>query len=177
MTKFANDQSVGAACRGGSAQFQPGRRSLTDSFGTFGFRILNLFGISTFGFRISLAALLAFSALLLCPRPAHAYVEAAYSLGRIINESTNVLLVRVESVDRQKNTIIYSKVRDLKGTHNGATVKHMIGQNGYNPREWQSIMAWAEVGKTAVVFHNGSQSRDVHRQLLVPVRRRATGGP
>jgi hypothetical protein len=117
-----------------------------------------LFVIGDLGFGISIAVLLAFSALLLCPPPARGYVEAVYSLSRVINESTNVVLVRVESVDRQKNTIIYSKVRDIKGTHNGAALKHLIGQFGYNPREWQGVMAWAEVGKTAVVFHNGSQS-------------------
>jgi len=123
-----------------------------------GLRIWDLFVICDLRFGISIAVLLACCALLLCPPPAYGYVEAAYSLGRVINESTNVLLVRVESLDRQKNTIIYSKVRDIKGTHNSATVKHLIGQFGYNPREWQGVMAWAEVGKTAVVFHNGSQS-------------------
>ena len=82
-------------------------------------------------------------------RPANGYVEVPYALGKIIAESTNVLVIVVESVDKQKNTIVYKKVRDLKGTHPGETIKHNIAQAGFHPREWQNVMAWAEVGKTA----------------------------
>ncbi|MGD0898580.1 MAG: VCBS repeat-containing protein [Thermoguttaceae bacterium] len=104
------------------------------------------------------AAFLAATAcvLLLPGRPAWGYVEAAYSLGRMIGESTNILVARVESVDQQKNTIVYRKVQDVKGVHRGETIKNMIGHQGYNPREWKNVMAWAEVGKTALIFHNGS---------------------
>jgi len=93
--------------------------------------------------------------LLACGRPAFGYVEAAYPLGRILQESTNVLVVRVESVDKEKGLIVYRKVRDLKGAHKGDTIKHDIGKRGFHPREWQNVMAWAEAGKTAVFFHNG----------------------
>ena len=47
-------------------------------------------------------------------RPAHAYVEAAMSLGAVVSQSTNVLLMRVEQVDREKNLIIYRKVRHAR---------------------------------------------------------------
>ncbi len=96
-----------------------------------------------------------FLSLFLCARSAPAYVEAPYTLGKIIAESSNVLVITVTAVDKQKNTIIYRKIRDIKGNHPGDTVKHFIGQNGFHPREWQNVMAWAEVGKTAVFFHNG----------------------
>ncbi|MGA2067638.1 MAG: FG-GAP-like repeat-containing protein [Thermoguttaceae bacterium] len=102
--------------------------------------------------------LLALAALLVSGRAAWGYVEAAYSAGQVVNESSNVLLVRVESVDRQKNLIVYSKVRDIKGTHPSATIKHNIGQAGFNPREWQNVMAWAAPGKAALIFHNGAMS-------------------
>ncbi len=93
------------------------------------------------------------------PPPAQAYVEAPYSLGQIMNESTGAICVmRVEQVDREKNLIIYRKVRDLKGKHPTEIIKHNIGRGGFNPREWQYPMAWAEVGKTAVFFHNGGAS-------------------
>jgi hypothetical protein len=91
-------------------------------------------------------------------RPALAYIEATYSLGRLVQESTNILLIQVESVDRQKNAIIYRKVRDIKGVHQGDIVRHLIGQAGFHPREWKTVMEWAEVGKLAVMFHNGSAS-------------------
>ncbi len=88
-------------------------------------------------------------------RAAFGYIEAPYTVGKLVADSTNVLLMRVEKVDKQRNLIIYRKVRDLKGTHPGDTLKHEIGQGGFQPREWQNIMAWAEVGRSAVLFHNG----------------------
>src|SRR5262249_61789873 len=68
------------------------------------------------------------------------------------------MVVRVEKVDKEKNLIIYRKVRDLKGVHPTDVIKHNIGRGGFNPREWQYPMEWAEVGKTAIFFHNGGAS-------------------
>jgi hypothetical protein len=91
-------------------------------------------------------------------RLALAYVEAPHSLGQVISLSTNIMVVRVEQVDKTKNLIIYRKVRDLKGKHPTDIIRHNIGRGGFNPREWQYTMDWAEVGKTAVFFHNGGAS-------------------
>jgi hypothetical protein len=88
----------------------------------------------------------------------HAYVEAPHSLGQVLNLSTNVVLMKVEKVDKVNNLIIYRKVRDLKGTHPTDVIKHNIGRGGFHPREWQYPMEWAEVGKEAVFFHNGGAS-------------------
>jgi hypothetical protein len=85
-------------------------------------------------------------------------VEAPHSLGQVVSLSTNVVLLRVEQVDKEKNLIVYRKVRDLKGKHPTDVIRHNIGRGGFNPREWQYTMAWAEVGKTAVFFHNGGAS-------------------
>jgi hypothetical protein len=91
-------------------------------------------------------------------RPAQAYVEAPHSLGQVIALSTNIMVLRVEQVDKTKNLIIYRKVRDLKGKHPTDIIRHNIGRGGFNPREWQYTMDWAEVGKQAVFFHNGGAS-------------------
>jgi len=106
-----------------------------------------------FASQVRLLALL--GALLFPGGAAWAYIEAPFSLGKAIADSTNVLVIRVETVDKNNNTIIYRKVRDLKGTHPGEIVKHNIGRGGFNPREWQYVMAWAEPGQLAVMFHNG----------------------
>ena len=98
---------------------------------------------------------LALSATLLAAPSAWAYIEAPFTLGKVISDSTNVVVLRVEQVDKEKNLIVYRKVRDIKGTHPGDTVKHNIGRGGFHPREWQAVMAWAEVGKQALFFHNG----------------------
>jgi hypothetical protein len=87
-----------------------------------------------------------------------AYVEAPHSLGQVVQLSTNILVMRVEKVDKEKNLIIFRKVRDLKGTHPTDVIKHNIARNGFNAREWQFPMEWAEVGKTAIFFHNGGAS-------------------
>jgi hypothetical protein len=97
-------------------------------------------------------------ALALAAPAARAYVEAPYSLGQVCNESTNIVLVEVVKVNKEKNLIVYKKLQDLKGKHPQQEIKHNIGQRGYNPREWQNIMAWAEPGKKAVFFHNGGAS-------------------
>ena len=80
-------------------------------------------------------------------RPVMAYVEAPHSLGQVCFLSTNIIVVRVEQVDREKNTIIYRKVRDLKGTHPTDIIRHNIGRGGFNEREWKYSMQLAEVGK------------------------------
>jgi hypothetical protein len=90
--------------------------------------------------------------------PGRAYVEAAMSLGAVVTQSTNVVLVRIETVDKQKNLIIYRKIRDIKGRHPTDIIKHNIGRGGFHPREWQFPMQWAEPGKTAIFFHNGGAS-------------------
>jgi hypothetical protein len=79
-------------------------------------------------------------------------------LGQVVALASNIMVVRVEKVDKEKNIIIFRKVRDLKGTHNGDVIKHNIGKAGFHPREWQYPMDWAEVGKTAIFFHNGGAS-------------------
>jgi len=104
------------------------------------------------------ASLVACAALLAAVTVARAYVEVPYSLGRICNESTNIVVVEVVKVNKEKGLIIFKKVEDLKGKHPKDEIKHNIGQRGFHAREWQNVMAWAEAGKKAVFFHNGGAS-------------------
>ncbi len=98
-------------------------------------------------------------AVLLAAAPsARAYVEVPHTLGRCVHDSTNVVLVEVTKVNKEKGLIVYKKVQDLKGKHPGDEIKHNIGQNGFHPREWQNVMNWAAEGKKAVFFHNGGAS-------------------
>ncbi|MGL4554178.1 MAG: FG-GAP repeat domain-containing protein, partial [Gemmataceae bacterium] len=98
----------------------------------------------------------AFALLLLAD--ARAYVEAPHSLGQIVAMSSHIVLMRVTAVDRKNNNLIFTKVRDLKGKHGQTEIRHAIGTRGFEPREWQTAMNWAEVGKEALFFHNGTQS-------------------
>jgi hypothetical protein len=87
-----------------------------------------------------------------------AYVEAPHSLGQVIQLSSNIVVLRVERVDREKSLILYRKVEDLKGVHPTDVIKHNIGRGGNRPGEWKETMDWAEPGKLAVFFHNGGAS-------------------
>lgn len=104
-----------------------------------------------------MAALILAAALFLAPA-AMAYVEVPYALGRLVQEATNIMVLKVEKVDREKNLIIYRKVKDIKGTHPTDVVKHNIGRAGFNPREWQFVMEAAQVGAPAIFLHNGGAS-------------------
>src|SRR5882762_5788955 len=84
-----------------------------------------------------------FGAVLLasfCARVSWGYVEIPYTLGRIIQEATQIAVLRVEKVDKTKNLILYRKVQDLKGAPAPDVIKHNIAQGGFHPREWQTIM-------------------------------------
>lgn len=98
------------------------------------------------------------AALLSLALPAWAYIEAPYTLGRIVAESQGIVLVEVAQVNRERNLIIFKKLRDLKGKHAATQIKHNIGKAGFHPREWQTVMAWAAPGKKAVFFHNADAS-------------------
>jgi hypothetical protein len=99
------------------------------------------------------------SLLLLWSGPAaDAYIEASYTLGRIVAECSNILVMQVDKVDKQNNRILYKKIRDIKGVHPGDVIRHNIAQAGFHPREWQTVMSLAEPGKLAVFFYNGGAS-------------------
>lgn len=101
---------------------------------------------------------LSLAAISLIPTRSSAYVEAPMSLGSVLAQSTNVVLMTITKVDKQQNLIIYQKVQDIKGKHNQEVIKHNIGRGGLRAGEWEEIMKWAEVGKKAVFFHNGGAS-------------------
>ncbi|MBL8794171.1 MAG: hypothetical protein JNM56_09715, partial [Planctomycetia bacterium] len=101
---------------------------------------------------------LACVALFFAVAASQAYVEIPYSLGQIVKESSTIALVEVTKVDKTKNLIIFKKLEDVKGKHNGDVIKHNIGKGGFHPREWQNIMNWAEEGKKAVFFYQGGAS-------------------
>jgi hypothetical protein len=90
--------------------------------------------------------------------PSSAYIEAPHSLGKCVHESTNVVLVELAKVNADKNLLIFKKVADIKGKHPTAEIKHNIGKRGFHEREWKNVMAWAEVGKRAVVMYNAEAS-------------------
>jgi hypothetical protein len=89
--------------------------------------------------------------------PAWGYIEVPYTLGRLAQESTHIVVMKVEKVNKERKLIYYKKVADLKGKHPTEDIKHVI-TNGFHAREPKFIMDWAEPGKLALFFHNGGAS-------------------
>src|SRR5438552_17622075 len=75
--------------------------------------------------------------------PAWAYIDASPTLGRVVKESTNIMVLRVEKVSKDKGVIIYTKVEDLKGKFPTDQIKHRITE-GWHPGESKLILDWAE---------------------------------
>src|SRR5262245_28915878 len=92
--------------------------------------------------------------------PAWSYVEAPYTLGKVIADSTNIVLVEVTRVQKEKGLILFKKIKDLKGTYDGDQIRHNIGSGdrGFHPREPKNVMSWAAVGERAVFFCNEEAS-------------------
>jgi hypothetical protein len=108
--------------------------------------------------RRALLFLVVLGLALFSSRPASSYVEERYSLGRIVKESTNIVLVKVDKVNKERKLIYYKKVADLKGEHPDVDIRHNVGVGGFNEFEQKAPIEWAEVGKLAIFFHNGSAS-------------------
>jgi len=106
-------------------------------------------------------------------RPARALIdEPAGSLTAECKAADVIAVLRFEKVNREKKAIVYSKVRDLKGTFPqagfeffGDTFTHVLSPIHNPERHGQDvesqdlqndgILAWAAEGKTAVLFQRG----------------------
>ena len=56
---------------------------------------------------------LAVLAAALLTSSARAYVEAAHSLGQVVQLSTNIVLMRVDKVDKEKRIALYRRLQEI----------------------------------------------------------------
>jgi len=93
-------------------------------------------------------AMSAFLLMVLWPAPAPAYIGGPpTTLGMMCSWSTHACLVRVEQVIKDKNVIVFRKVRDLKGKWPAEVIKQVI-----NTPDRPYILEWATPGKTTMMF-------------------------
>jgi HEAT repeat protein len=104
-----------------------------------------------FTFNVRLLAALLLGAAAVEPR----YVDGSPSLGKIIHDSTNIVVLQVDRVNADKRAILFKKVADLKGESAAGPVAHQLS-DGWHPREPKFVLTWAESGKRAVFFSNGA---------------------
>ncbi|MCI0378918.1 MAG: HEAT repeat domain-containing protein [Gemmataceae bacterium] len=88
-----------------------------------------------------------------CP-PARAYVDSSPTLGQLLRDSRNVVLLEVAQVNQEKRVIVWKKVADLHGRHADAEMRHALG-DGSHPREPRTILDWARPGRRAVFLYTG----------------------
>ena len=96
-------------------------------------------------------AFLAWGAMAL---PAPGYIDVSPTLGRLINQSSHIVVLRVEMVNLEKRAILFHKVADLKGQSPAEPIRHQITA-GLHPRESATILEWVERGQIAISFQNG----------------------
>jgi hypothetical protein len=87
--------------------------------------------------------------------PAQAFIDLAPSLGKLTNDSNIIVVLEVEKVSQEKRAIIFKKVAELKGKHDGEEIKIDL-RDGWTPRNTKIVMDWAAPGKTAIFFINGT---------------------
>lgn len=102
--------------------------------------------------------ILIFTSVLLWSCAARAYVDhfQLYTLRAVIEQSSEIAVLRVEKVSRSKGVIVLSRVADLKGRFAAGSIHHHIA-GGFRPREPQLILNWAEPGRIVVAFSNGKR--------------------
>src|SRR5947208_3741134 len=87
--------------------------------------------------------------MVLSASSAHAYIGGPpASLGMMCSWSTHVAIVEVAKLDREKNVIIYRKLRAVKGKWPNEFMRHTIP--AASP-DRALIFQWAEDGKTTVI--------------------------
>jgi HEAT repeat protein len=87
-------------------------------------------------------------------RPARAYIDTAPTLGRLIRESSSIVVLEVAQVSIEKRVVVYRKIADLKGQSDASSIKHQI-TDGLHPREPKLVMDLAQPGRRAVCFVSG----------------------
>jgi HEAT repeat protein len=100
-----------------------------------------------------LAALL----ILVWAAPAPAYIDhfGLYTLRFVIEQSPDIAVLRVDKISREKGVLVFTKIADLKGKFPDGECRHQISE-GFRAREPRLILNWAEPGRTALAFSNGT---------------------
>jgi HEAT repeat protein len=89
--------------------------------------------------------------------PSLAYLAAMPTLGKIITDSSNIVVLQVDKVNRDKQVVVFKKLADLKGKALPEVVKHKL-TDGFHPRQARTILDWAEPGMIAICFQHGERT-------------------
>lgn len=103
-------------------------------------------------------------ALFLMTGAARAGIEAPISLGVIVLDARNIIVLEVEQFLPERALVVYKKMAELKGKHIGSRVRHgnipvkpdPDGKWGRRGPSLESLHELLIPGRRAVFFHDGS---------------------
>jgi HEAT repeat protein len=85
------------------------------------------------------------------PTPGRAFLDFSPTLGRVIRDAPQIVVLEVDKVSRDKQVIVFKKIANLKGNDAADEVKHKL-TDGFHPRQARTILDWAEPGQIAICF-------------------------
>lgn len=89
------------------------------------------------------------------PTQSWAFIDASPTLGSIVADSTQIVVLQVDKVSRDRQVIIFKRIADLKGNDSPGLVKHKL-TDGFRPQQARAILDWAEPGASAIAFLRGN---------------------
>ena len=83
--------------------------------------------------------------------PAHAYVDLAPTLAKVIADSKTIAVVEVVEFNREKHVVVLKEIRLLKGESSAEPIQHDVtaAEGAAIPRQ---ILQWAAPGARGVLF-------------------------
>jgi HEAT repeat protein len=90
--------------------------------------------------------------VLATPSPGHAFLDFSPTLGRVIRDAPQIVVLEVDKVSRDKQVIVFKKIANLMGNDPPGEVKHKL-TDGFHPRQARTVLDWAEPGNVAICFH------------------------
>lgn len=106
--------------------------------------------------------------------PAHAYIDLAATLPRIISDSQKITVVEVVEFKREKQGLVLKEVRALKGEISAEPIRQIVatGEGGTIPRK---IITWAAPGARAILFTSRTNALVCLGEGWYQVNRTGTG--
>ena len=115
--------------------------------------------------------------LLIClclTAPAHAYVDLAPTLAKVISDSKKIAVVEVVEFNREKRVLVLKEIRSLKGESSSEPIRHevAVSEGAAIPRQ---ILQWAAPGARGVLFASRNTALVCVGQGWYQVRTSGTG--
>ena len=125
-----------------------------------------------FSLRSSLIVLLLIGLCL--TTPAHAYVDLAPTLAKVISDSKKIAVVEVVEFNREKRVVVLKEIRSLKGESSSELIRHEVAasEGAAIPRQ---ILQWAAPGARGVLFASRNTALVCVGQGWYQVRASGTG--